>query len=410
LPEGRRVGRALLSPAFDPNLVVSQPTEVEVTLLRAKAAYRNAFGYFTWRVGPDGVEILERRLVLEDASDRTLGPGATLVLRGPDGAPRTFEPGTRLGFFLIADAARRGLDGGPVPAETPAENARVAGGVFTTVDALNPEYRPGEPGRARHTAMVQLPGVAGFLDAAPFFALGFEDRDRRGAGRADDDFNDLVFAVRARTASALDETPVPRLSTPIAAPDADPDGDGHTGLDDFFPDDPHRATVFSGPTVTLRARDGGVRVQTQRVRSADGRTLDLVATFARDAAAEAETLHLGGLPPEVTGRVVVERVSDDGTHRPPVEHDLAAFVKTTAARGGLGRASVFSLPGLFAPGEGGEVRVALRFDAPLAVFPGRSEIPWRLDGVAPSARRILTGPEATPASILPHPWRLRVAP
>lgn len=410
LPEGRRVGRALLSPAFDPNLVISAPTEVEVTFLRAKAAYRNAFGYFTWQLGPDGVEILDRRLIVEDASARALGPGKALVLTDAAGAPRTFAPGTRLGFFVVADAARRGDDATAAPSTRPERNARLAGGVFTTVDALNPEYRPGEPGRARHTAMVGLPGVEGFMDGAPFYAMGFEDRLR--GGRSDEDFNDLVFAVRSRTPEALDETPVPRLAAEHVAPDADPDADGHHGLDDFFPDDPHRATVFYGPTVVLRGRDGGiVRAQTQRVRAADGRTHDLVATFAREAGAEAETLTLGGLPAGARGRLVIERFADDGTHHPPVTRDLASLLKPARPGAGASPTTVsLVVPELFGPGEGGEVRVALRFDTPLAVFPGKAEIPWRLAGVPPAARRIVTGPEAAPVSILPHPWRLRVAP
>jgi hypothetical protein len=165
LPDGRRVRRALLSPTFDPNLAVSAPTSVEVVFLWSAASFRNAFGYFTWRAGSAGVEILDRQLVFADASRDALRPGDAAKLRDADGNVRIFEPGTRIGFFVIADGAdlTEGPDLADTPSTDPQVNADLARGVFTTVDALNPEIAAGEPGKARHTAMLEMPGRAGFL-------------------------------------------------------------------------------------------------------------------------------------------------------------------------------------------------------------------------------------------------------
>lgn len=400
LPDGRRVRRALLSPTFDPNLAVSAPTSVEVTFLWDAASFRNAFGYFTWRAGGASgatIEIVDRQLVFADASRDALRPGDTVKLRDADGEVRIFEPGTRIGFFVVADGASLESPLDDAPSEDPQVNAGLARGVFTTVDALNPEIAAGQPGKARHTAMLSMPGRAGFLKGQPFFVLGMEDA-RRDAG-ADQDFNDLVFVVRSTQVGALGGTHV-LTAAPDVAGDTDPDGDGLHGLQDFFPEDATRGSVASHAPTTLAGRDAvPVPVATEQVLDAAGAVREIVATFHRDAQAAAEVLTLPGLPADARGTVFVERFLDTGEHVAPVHARLEGFLQPAAS----GKATL-RYPRLFRAGEGGETRVIVRLDTRLPGWSAKRAFPWRLEG-APGA---FTGPRKLPATpLLPQVWTLR---
>ncbi len=402
LPDGRRVRRALLSPTFDPNLAVSAPTSVEVVFLWDAASFRNAFGYFTWRAGGasgSNIEILDRQLVFADASRGALRPGDAVKLRDADGNVRIFEPGTRIGFFVVADGAglADSADLADAPSTDPKVNAGLARGVFTTLDALNPEIAAGQPGKARHIAMLSMPGRAGFLKGQPFFVMGMEDA-RRDAG-ADQDFNDLVFVVRSTQVDALSDTHV-ITAAPDVEGDTDPDGDGLHGLQDDFPEDASRGTVASHAPTTLAGRDAvPVPVATEQVLDAAGAVREVVATFHRDAQAAAEVLTLPGLPADARGTVFVERFLDTGEHVAPVHARLEGFLQPTAP----GEAAL-RYPRLFRAGEGGETRVIVRLDAPLPAWSAKRAFPWRLEG-APAA---FHGPRKLPATpLLPQVWTLR---
>ena len=439
LPDHLAVSPALLSPTFDPNLTVSTPATVSVTFLWDGAVYHNAFGYFTWRAGADGVEILDRQLVFPDASRASLRSGQTVQLRDADGDVRTFEPGTRIGFFLVADGwdgkAVRGFDpeSPQIPATESVVNARA--GVLTTVDSLNPEIAAGAPRRARHTAMVRMPGEKGFLGGRPFYVMGMEDALR--TGKADDDFNDLVFLVRAdRAVQAVDgAADAVDAANAVDTPDAvdplqathvltglpgtgDADGDGVVGLRDFFPNDPTRATVLTHPAGTLRSRDGvAVPVSTEQVIDGHGATRELVGTFHRDAQPDGDVVSFAHLPAGTSGTIRVERFTDTGEHSPIAQAPLSRYLVTEPD----GRLTL-RYPRFFAPGAGGEVRISVVFDTPVPAWSHKAVFPWHVEAAAPLVDRHASGlapygpirgasgalvdPQAVAPRIVPQMWRL----
>lgn len=340
LPENSAVGKAYVSSAYDPNLTVTEDAQVFVTFVHEGAGYKNSLGYFTYTTDGSGVHVLDRQLVFPNAShaDPKLGwgggqlkPGDTASLRDALGATRTFHPGERVAFFLVANAWQGSAVSGwnelspQLPYEAPDPNATVAAGLFTTLDELNPELGVGAYDRARHVAMLQVNGVPTFLNGDPFHLLGFEDL-RRDQG-ADEDFNDLVLIVRSNPPEAIASTAV--LGYDASTPD--PDGDGVSGLADYFPSDPARATIVRTPPAGWETmvfednypgigdadfNDAVVQYAVEQVTDASGRVKDLVATYhlvARGATLDhAFGVALPGVPANSTGKLQIERFDSDG--------------------------------------------------------------------------------------------------
>lgn len=341
LPESSKVGSSYLSEAFDPNLVISEPSNVFVTFVHEGAGYLNSVGYFTFETDGGDPVVVDRQLVFPNASyadpgvgwgGGKLSPGDTVTLRDAAGKPRVFQPGERIGFFLVANGwsggAVKGWDPGApaLPFETAAKNAEV--GVMTTLDGLNPERSVGFAGVSRHVAMLQVAGIPAFEGGDDFLLIGFEDL-RRDKG-ADDDFNDVVLLVRSNPVEAiLTDTIVPRYD-PL---DEDPDGDGVKGLADYFPDDPERAFVVRTPPSGWSVvafedmypshgdadyNDAVVEMAFEEVLDAKGELKDVVGTFhlvARGASLDHRFgVALHGVPEGVQGSVAFERFGSKGDH------------------------------------------------------------------------------------------------
>jgi hypothetical protein len=424
-PERHPVSSAYLSPTFDPNLVISDRTSVSVTFLWGVTGYRNSFGYFTYRLSSSGIEILDRQLVFPNASSNkgTLQPGETATLRDGNGQVRYFEAGTRIGFFLVANGWNGSSVAGwneqrpQLPSADPKVNAKVAHGVFTTVDALNPEVGADKPELARHTAMVQMLGNAAFLEGQPYFLVGMEDV-RRDQG-SDNDFNDVVFMVRSTVSNAFQGTHV----LPVSSSNDDPDGDGVIGMNDFFPTDPTRATVASHPSGSLTAvtpSPGGVSLPgssktstsnsgssttafTDEVRDGAGKTKDVIGTFHRAHALSGPTaLVLRNVPVHASGHLQLERFSMSGEHERTSSESLANYLHME--RDG---SMTFRYPELFRAGEGGSVRVVLTFDEPQTSWNTSSAFPWQLEAeTQPAAVGTPAKAETKPAFVPMQPWSL----
>ena len=382
-PERRAVGRAMLSESFDPNLRVSERSSLSVTFLSGNSSYRNAFGYFTFRNDGGAVKVLERGWVFP-AEGEAPKAGDTAALRDATGQVRYFEPGTQVGFFLVADGARQGaLSLSGLPSVDPKENAEVAAGLFTTVDALNPEASE-KPAQARHVAMVQAPGVAGFLGGAPLMLVGFEDL-RRDRG-SDEDFNDLVFVVRGEHAGTLSQTPV--LSTGLGK-----------GTDDVFPADPDRAGIHRVPLTGMAPVQGlSVHGAEEDVTTPRGLVRDVSLTFERAPGAGAATL-LVPLPAHARGTVRLERfVGALAAAREP-ERRLESLVQT--AKDG---AQTLALDELFTgdAAQAEAVRVVIAFDEAqaLPVAEGKGAVAWKLSVLAP------TRAAGTARLFAPRAWTL----
>ena len=333
LPETSNAGAAYISQTYSPNIEVKDLASISVTFVWEGAGYRNSLGYFTYEEQPDGsVDILSSNLLIPDASFPSVGSaviGDTYDLRDETGAVRFFQPGEKVGFFVVADGWNReplikAWDPAAVaiPSNDPLVNATFGRGCYTTIDKLNYEFAQGSLAESRHVAMIWMQDP-NFQGGDPFLITGFEDLLR--TGRSDDDFNDLLFIVQATPYTAIEDTPA------FVYGAGDPDGDGISGVNDHYPNDPTRAFVTRLPSNgehTLGFEDQypnlgdadyndvvlAYHYELVSDASGDVKDLQLTAHFvARGAGYDHSIgLHLPGLPDDATGTVDVQRfLSDD---------------------------------------------------------------------------------------------------
>lgn len=409
LPERRVVASSYLSERFDPNIRVMAPATVDITFVHEGAGYRNSFGYFTYRVVDATLSIVDRQLIFPNASyagsGGSLVTGDTVTLRDSAGDPRLFESGDQIGFFVIANgwtgSAVRGFDESSptIPSTNPAANR--SNGTYTTLDSLNPEQANDRSDVARHTAMVRILGIPGFLSGDDFLLIGMEDLARDGS--SDDDFNDVVFFAQSTPADAL----VVDSVTVYDPDDPDPDGDGVLGLDDAFPFDSERAFITRIPGTGFQTlafedaypgvgdadfNDVVVNYAFEWIQDADNHLKDLVATFhlvARGAGYDhAFGFALHGWTGAETGSVRVERQLTGGAIQAVPATPIGAALEVTTSGYLLRISDVFpstrqALPpvdGAFTNTEGLELeqtpsasRVVLTFDT--AIPSGRLGTP-----------------------------------
>ena len=214
--------------SVDTNLLIEETAEVWITFIHEGAGYRNSFGYFTYPEGspPATPEVVSKVAVFPNASYRYSGGGLST---GDTVYLGRFEPGTRIGFWVIADGWR----GGAIDEERP---------TYFSLPHLNPES---DPELQKHLAVL-------FHEAEERIILGFEDLPRDG--NSDQDFNDVVFTVRANPITAVNTENL--RAVPVRT---DRDGDGIADNNDAFPDDPERALVRYFParngTATIAFED-----------------------------------------------------------------------------------------------------------------------------------------------------------
>lgn len=349
LPEQSSAGASFVSDVYSPNLVVTEPATVSVTFVHEGAGYQNTLGYFTYEQELDGtLRILSRDLLFANASfapQGTMKAGDTVVLGDAAGRERIFEPGERIGFFLVANGwvadpriKTWTYDQPGIPDVSGAVNKLSGYGCYTSLNQTNPEFAAGRDELSRHVAMVRMNGVAGFLDGKDFFLTGFEDQNRTAS---DNDFNDLVFVVTATPFAAIAESDV------LPFEPGDPDGDGVSGTSDHYPNDPERAFVTRYPTSgsTMVAcedqypqagdtdyNDAVVAYDFQIVTDRAGAVKDILGTFhllARGASYDhAVGVHLPGVPDGATGTLRVERFlsGDEPVHESEPDRAVAAFI------------------------------------------------------------------------------------
>lgn len=402
-PEQSAVGKTYLSQTYDPNLLVTERATVSVTFLWEGAGYRSAFGYFTYALDGAQVNVLDRQLVFPNASfsgsGGVLATGDTVTLRDGSGAVRIFEPGTRIAFFVMANAWNGSSVTGwnanapTLPSSDPAVNAAAGSGVYTTIDELNPETAASRVDVARHAAMLRFGGIPGFIGGADFLVVGIEDLRRTGS--ADNDFNDVMFLVQSTPIEAIEAN----VATYIAS-NPDPDGDGVQGLADYFPLDADRAFTTRTPPTSWQTvafednypslgdadyNDAVVQTATETVTRADGSVKEIVVTdhlIARGAGLDhALGVAIDGVPANATGTVQIERFASDGsTTVGPVEPLAGRLVPLAGGRTTLRIADLFpSTRAVFGARAGytntttsvpdappGSARVRIVFDTPIA--------------------------------------------
>lgn len=335
LPERSNAGSAFLSAVYTPNLLVEQVCTAEIIFIWEGAGYRNSLGYFTYVEDPNGgITISSSDLLIANMSfppQGSMQTGDVITLRDEFGAPREFQPGERIGFFLIANgfgsasSLVTNWEYSPgVPSIFPQENAGIGLGCYTTLPQLNREAVIGDGSKSQHVAMMRMPGVPGFLNGEDFTLVGFEDLNRTAG--SDDDFNDAVFLVRTTPESAISTSNLFQYD-----PD-DVDGDGVAGLEDHFPNDPERAYLARFPNSGEQVlafednypqigdadyNDAVIAFHYVLVSNADGDVKDILADYhlvARGAAYDhLFGLHLPGLPAGSTGSVQIERFLPSGS-------------------------------------------------------------------------------------------------
>jgi len=358
LPERSNAGAAFISESFDSSITFNASATARIIFIHEGAGYQNSLGYFTYTVNGDGsITVNSADLLIQNATQNSVvTAGYGYDLRDAGGSIRTFTAGEKLGFFLIADGNRRASsivgswtynfsDGqGAVPSSDPAVNRSRGRGLYTTVSAMNPEMLEGQPDKARHLALIEVPGVTGFLGGDDFLICGFEDLRR--TRNSDEDFNDLVFLVEASPLSAIAATNLFRYDP------NDPDGDGVSGIGDAFPNDGDRATIERIPSTghTVIAfedqypvigdadfNDAVIAYVFELSKDANGNVKDILATFslvARGAAYDhAFGLHIPGLPATATGTVDVERfVSGSSTPVSVTQRTVQALIAAGTRR------------------------------------------------------------------------------
>lgn len=338
LPERSNAGAVFISESFDSNITFNANATVRITFLHEGAGYQNTLGYFTYSEDANGnITVLSADMLIKNLTmPSVVQAGDGFDLRDAGDAIRTFTAGEKLGFFLIADGNRRAKpivnnwvfdysdSDGQVPDPDPEVNAGRGRGLYTTVSSMNPENLDGQPEKARHLALIEVPGITGFLGGDDFMICGFEDLRR--SRRSDEDFNDLVFLVEASPKSAISGTIAYRYNP------NDPDGDGVFGLNDAFPNDPQRASIERIPshgmtTIAYEDRypelgdadfnDAAIAYYYEIAKNSEGEIKDIVVTVAlvaRGALYESSWgVHFPGLPATATGMVRVERFDSGST-------------------------------------------------------------------------------------------------
>ena len=405
LPERSNAMAAYVSETYPTNLTFSAATTVRIIFVREGAWYQNSLGYFTYTDNLNGsISITSADLLIGNATQpASVQRGDGFELKDANGVARTFQDGEKLGFFLIADgyaASPSIVSGwsfdyadalGSVPSHDPAINAQRGEGCYCSLSRLNPEMAEGVAAKARHMVMIKMPGVAGFLGGLDYLACGWEDLRR--TGKSDDDFNDLLFVVDAGPVGALGGEPAFRYE------DGDPDGDGVSGLNDVFPNDPLRASLERIPSIgqALIAfedkypergdadfNDAVVAYRFDVATNQSGDITDVMGTFdliARGAAYDASFgVHLPGLPATATGSIRIERFVSGATTSvvEPVRTVQSIIANGTRRIEDVLDSTIAMLPALpgyefsntlFAPGvqPAGSARLHIQFDTPVPV-------------------------------------------
>ena len=166
---------AYLSPTADPNLTFVEQGDLSITFYSEGAGYKNTFGYFTYTQDATGnATILDTQVIFQNASAQ--GSGGDLLM-GDTVDLGTFEAGTNVGFFVMANAN----------VDTYAD----AYNTYYSIDSLNHDG-------IRHIAMVADPDNE-------MVYLGFEDL----YGGGDRDYNDVVFSATATPYASIDTSRIP---------------------------------------------------------------------------------------------------------------------------------------------------------------------------------------------------------
>ncbi|MEQ6125036.1 DUF4114 domain-containing protein [Pseudotenacibaculum sp. MALMAid0570] len=156
------------------NITVTEETELYLTFIDEGAGYKNVLGYYTYQEGnvPTSEEQLDKIVIFPNASAQ--GSGGELVRGNTMRLLGTFEPGTVIGFFVIANGWR---------------NGQITDGYYS--QHTNIDYNLS----GRQQSLI-------FYDATcNSTVIAFEDIT---VPNGDNDFNDAIFQITSSNPNALD--------------------------------------------------------------------------------------------------------------------------------------------------------------------------------------------------------------
>jgi LruC domain-containing protein len=209
-----------LSNTAETNLNIVETSDVWYTFVTEGAGYKNSIGFYTYPTNtpPTSVnDIAEIKIILPNASLN--GSGGQLVA-GNKVLLGRFEPGTTIGFVLVANGW----------------NGTGVGNGYHRVysnDLLNAGVTLADK---RQTVLL-------YDNSQKLFLVGFEDIKRTDGG-CDHDFNDCVFYLTSNPVTGISKNRVNLLDKPV-----DSDGDGVNNTYDDFPNDPKKAYINYYPSL-----------------------------------------------------------------------------------------------------------------------------------------------------------------
>lgn len=224
LPEGKSVATThpnYLTSTNTSTINVTATADVWITFVAEGAGNLNSFAFYTYPTGTPPqtpADIKNATLIFPNASG--LGSGGGL-LPGNKVHLGTFSVGTSIGFILLSNAWT-------------GSGVNVNATKFYSNDALNPET----------VASLQKHSLVLYDAADNLSLITFEDLNRQTGG-SDNDFNDVVFYATSNPITAISNTGVPPIATPL-----DSDGDGVPDALDAFPNDPTKAYITYYPSKT----------------------------------------------------------------------------------------------------------------------------------------------------------------
>lgn len=200
------------SPGLRTLIKVDEDVELFLTFINEGAAFKNTVGFYVY---PQGTVINSKEdlgaltIVFPNASKS--GAGGSLNISDTVYLGE-IPGGMMVGWFMIANGWVSGSQ-----VNTNRQH-------YYSDNNLNPEA---DPTKKQHV-------VQAYDWMTQSIILAFEDQNR--AGTTDNDFNDVIFRIRATPFSAIDITDLPPIN-----PDDDSDGDGVPDDFDDYPDDDEMA-------------------------------------------------------------------------------------------------------------------------------------------------------------------------
>ena len=156
------------------NITVTEETELYLTFIDEGAGFKNVLGYYTYQEGnvPTSEEQLDKIVIFPNASAQ--GSGGQLIRGNTMRLLGSFEPGTVISFFVIANGWR---------------NGQITDGLYTQHTDIDFNMS------GRQQSLI-------FFDATcNSTVIAFEDIT---VPNGDNDFNDAIFEITASNPNALD--------------------------------------------------------------------------------------------------------------------------------------------------------------------------------------------------------------